>query len=389
MLTYYLIYIPIILLCVFYKAPQKRQDDVIKIWILAITLFGGLRWKTGYDWDTYFALFRDLDWGNFLSYSKYGDLSLQTIEPLYAFLNVLVKSIFGKYYVFNLLVCFFIHYSYYRFAKYHIPQCPIICFCFVELVLVAFFPVRQTLATAVLLWGFRYIKEQKLFPYLVVVALAFCIHRMSIVALPLYWVGKVRLNDAVIIPLFFSFVVIGKLVQNYVIMLSLVLGGQLGELLNTYTETQSIERTGIPITTIFLNCIFLGLYLYFRKKFRLKNDKWYNFCLNSFILFFGIMAIFAQGMGDMTRLISVFLPGHCLLFSSILIYSLRRNPTVLMKSNSKVVANRDKLTDTVCMFTIVFAFAYILYKFATMFNDYYFEDACLPYRTIFDFSVLI
>ena len=388
MVIYYSIYSLLLIFFFLYKLTPKQQGTLIKFWVVIITLFGGLRWNTGYDWDSYLSIYKELDWSNFLNYSKYGGVSIQTVEPLYAFLNVLVKSVFGKYFYLNIIECFIIHYAYYRFAKYHLPQCPILCFCFLEVVLVAFFPVRQTLAMGILLLGIRFIKERKLLPYLSIVAIAFFIHRMSIVALPLYWLGKIRLNNIFIIAIFFSFIIIGRLLQDYFTLISIAMGGQLGEIASTYTENQTVERNGVPIITILLNIIFLCLYLYYRHKFTLNHDEWFNYCLNSYLLFVGIMVVFSQGMGDMTRLICLFLPGHCLLFSSITAYSLTGKPTLLPKSDTTQISMHDQIPPIIRFFSVTFFILYFSYKIVQCFSDYYFEDACIPYRTIFEYSML-
>lgn len=389
MAIYYIIYSLLVIYCFLYKLPPKQQELLIKFWIIIITLFGGLRWNTGYDWDSYYDIYKGVEWSNFLNYSKYGESSLQTIEPLYAFLNVFIKKLFGQYFVLNLLVSFFVHYSYYKFAKYHLPRCPILCFCFVEVVLVAFFPVRQTLAMAVLLWSFYFIKERKLLPYIIIVAAAFFIHRMSIVALPLYWIGKIRLKDGFIVVLFFSFIVVGKLLQEYFTLLTLLLGGQLGEIASTYSKNETVAKEGLPIITILLNSIFLFLYLFFRRKYDLTNDAWYNTLLNCFVLFFGVLFVFSNGMADMTRLQCIFLPGHILLFSSITASSLYKDSRILPSICKPTSLNHVSIAPIIRVFAVFFFYAYLVYRIPTCFSDYFFEIVCVPYRTILDFPYLI
>ena len=389
MVIYYTIFIALYLCCFFYKAPAKTQLSVMKIWVLIFTLFGGLRWHTGSDWDAYLFLFNDLDWSNFYDYSKYGEKSLQKIEPLFAFMNVIIKTVFQKYYWFNIIECFVIHFAYYKFSKYHLPKCPILCFVFLEIICIAYFPVRQTLAASVLFLGLRYIKERKLVKYLLFVFVAFYIHKMSIVALPLYWLQNIHLKDRYAIAVFLSFIVIGKILQDYFVNFVFLLGGELGEVAQIYTENQTVENTGLPIITLIVNGMFLFIYLYIRRKFNLRQDDWYNQNLNMYLMFVGTLVVFANGMNDLTRLIIVFLPGHCLLFSSIAAYSLKGDSRCIQYSGRIALPTNDRVISVFKLFLGFLFFAYCAYRIPQCFSDYFFKYVCIPYRTIFDFPSVI
>jgi hypothetical protein len=58
--------------------------------------------------------------------------------------------------------------------------------------------VRQLLAEAIILHGFRYIYERKFFNYCVIIAIAFCFHNTAIFLLPIYFLYNIRLNPRMV-----------------------------------------------------------------------------------------------------------------------------------------------------------------------------------------------
>ena len=62
-----------------------------------------------------------------------------------------------------------------------------------------FYILRQSLVFIVAIWAFRYAVERKPWKYLLVCCLAILFHRAALVLLPLYLVGRIRINRKIIV----------------------------------------------------------------------------------------------------------------------------------------------------------------------------------------------
>lgn len=364
---YYTIHILLFLCCFLYKKNQQIQKTILKFWIVFITLFGGLRWNVGTDWDSYLYFFYDINFDTIFKYERHD--GADTMEPLFSVLNLLVRTFFQKFFILNILEVLIVQIAYYKFSTYHFPKIPLLCYSFMMVVFPAYFPVRSTLALAISLFSFRFIKERRILPFLALTLIAYFIHQKSIVLLPMYWIGKCHFKGWFLFSCFICFFVMSKIFQSYFISISLLLGGSVGEKALHYTGYQTVEKI-LPYTTLLLNGLFLSLYLYFRKVNKLYNDDWYNALLNLFLMYCGIIFIFSNGMSDLVRLIGNFFPAHCILFVSCFEWSNRINNKLL----------------SACIVT--FFFAYYLYRIPQCFSDVFFMFECVPYKTIFDYSVI-
>lgn len=57
MTLYYIIFSFLLISCTFEIATTKIKYRVLILWGLFFTLFGGLRWQTGGDWEQYYDHF--------------------------------------------------------------------------------------------------------------------------------------------------------------------------------------------------------------------------------------------------------------------------------------------------------------------------------------------
>ena len=87
-----------------FNSPKYANRSLLFFSIVFI-LFRGLRWNVGSDWSLYLKTFENLEFSNFLSY-KYNDVAI--IEPGYALLSIVIKSIGGNYTTFLLVMNGFI-----------------------------------------------------------------------------------------------------------------------------------------------------------------------------------------------------------------------------------------------------------------------------------------
>ncbi|MCQ2246605.1 MAG: EpsG family protein [Bacteroidaceae bacterium] len=378
--VYIVIHILVFLSLVFeFKSSIKTKQNIIKLWCIFFTLFGGLRWGIGNDWDQYYEHFQRAEWNNIFNYDRYGN-GRELLEPGFVFLNVLVKTIFGKYFFFNILVTGFIQFSYYRFSTFVYPKRPLLVYAFLMNMASNYFAVRAGLCFGIILWAYMYMIRNDLKHYVLVLLLAFFIHNQCIVLFPLFWLNKVRLNFTFASLLYIIVAILSVKFQQMFSMLTLVVGGDLGEKAAGYTEfqTEGLEETGIGLMGILLNYIFLCMYYYVQKKGSFYTKGWYNNCVNGFLIYISIFMVFSSGMGDLARLSSMYFPSQVVLLMYFIMYF------------SGEMHNKDKIKERcskkVKFLVYAFFILYFVYKLPGNWSGPFFEDAYLPYTTIFDFT---
>lgn len=366
---YYTIFSLVLVSCLFEKANNKAKKCVLFSWGIFFTLFGGLRWQTGGDWDQYYNHFLASEWSNIFSYDRYGN-GAETLEPGFVFINVLVKSIFSKFYWYNILLCGFIQYTYIKVSKYYAPERPIMMYAFLTLMNANYFPVRQGLSITIALWAFQTIKERKLKTFLLLVFIAFNIHNAALILLPAYWIGRIRMKPIFVFTVFLILMTVGFYFQDTFTYLSTLMGGDLGEKALRYTEGQTegfdVERSYFMGNAIALFLLFVYLKV---RDLKVEDERWMNILINSFVIYYGIAFMFREGMGDLTRLKSYYFLPNAILF----MYSLKY---------LKYYGKTFKLAGT------LFFVLYMAYQVSKSCDGYYFMDANVPYKTIFDYNYI-
>jgi hypothetical protein len=161
----------------------------LALYVLLFTAFWGLRWNCGTDWDTFHQAYIDARWGNIFSYIRYGE---EKMEYGYMLLNVLVKRMGFGYTGFLILSNFFVI-SVYAWFLYRNTDNPIFSLAALlssQLV----FPVRQTLAAAILLISHDYAIRGRNKHAVLVALIASSIHISALAAIPLLFLLKFRVN---------------------------------------------------------------------------------------------------------------------------------------------------------------------------------------------------
>ena len=366
---YYTIHILLFFSCIFELSRTKSKKKIIIIfWCIFFTLFGGLRWKIGGDWEQYYNHFQNCEWSNIFNYDRYGN-GVETLEPGFVFINATIKYIFGEFYWYNLIIVGFIQYTYYKFTLEFSPKYPILMYAFLMLLASAYFPVRAGLALGVVYWSYKYIRERNLKKFLLIVLCAGMIHYQCFIILPFYWVGHIKLNFLIASIIYLLFIISARLFQEYFIILSAIIGGDIGEKALSYSDFETEGFKGPSYLGWALNYFFLCIYFYIRKRGNYQNDIWYNTLINIFIAYNGLFIIFSSGMGDLTRLASAFFPAQAILFLFSINYF------------SSINKKYAKLA-------ILFYILYYSYKITGVGSGYFFESTCIPYKTIFDYNII-
>lgn len=88
------------------------------------------------------------------------------------------------------------------------------------------------------------------------------------------------------------------------------------------------------------------------------------------MMYNAIFMICSNGMQDLNRLAQVYFPAQVILLGSSVLYFANKQNIILKTA------------------PILFYLSYILYKIPSNWSDYFFKEACVPYKTIFDFNLI-
>ena len=176
---------------------MKNTKLYFVICAILIALFAGLRYNTGADWSLYES--------NFYKMAELGNVA--NWELGYYWINLLFYHVFGNYYVLQFVASAFLLYSVARFLWRHTdyPIFSLLLFFIMFVnngILMA--QVRQSIAVAVILFGYEYIINRSLGKFLCIVMLACLFHISAIFAFPLYFMTK-RIPNFILIALILIF----------------------------------------------------------------------------------------------------------------------------------------------------------------------------------------
>lgn len=230
-----------------------------------ILIFSALRFDVGYDYSMYYSIIE----GNI----RWFDAQINRIE-LVPRLLILFSNFIGFYQFFFISTSFLITYFFYKSIKNNSSDkwlSTLIFVCFPLFFFMSLSIVRQYLAVAIIFYAFKYIKQKKLWSYLVIIILCTFIHESAILALPIYFLY-------------------GNFVNKKVIVLLYILGFFSSEILSFFIKLTSerysiylgrISGEGGNLILIFFQIIGL-LLLPLVYNFRDKEDKEFNFYLLSY-----------------------------------------------------------------------------------------------------------
>ncbi len=361
-MIYHLLFFLLAACCVvrLYTKPSQKNFLLFASACL-IVLFQALRWRTGTDWLPYEEFFRSC-----ISHPDSFEF-----EFGYAFLNRAVRSVTDSYTVFLFVECGLTVFFWSLFAREMNTQSP--CVILLSLFVAGVFPIRYTLAAAIILCSYIYILQRRLVPFLLMVFLAFSIHRTAIVFAPVYFVAtrhysfkSLLLLYAVAVSLgFFIDFVFGNLLQ----MASLAyehMNSTVQEKMNAYMSQEvsdAHQMTPLRIALSLLNStLFLFFFGYFRKKF-FASDALFNMLFNLYVLGLCFNRLFIQALPELNRLTALFAGG----FTVMLVMIIAR-----YKQQTRLVLTM-----------LLLVYTYTIYC-RVIYGTY--EDLFIPYMSVFDGS---
>ncbi len=256
------------------RLKETLRKKVSFVLVLYMSLFAGLRYNTGGDFVHYKNFFEEC--------VKEGNI--YTWESGYFFLNFLIKTLFGKFVILQLLVSFFLSFSSYYFYKKE-SKYPIFIFSiFVSFTLYDYFfaLIRQSIAVAIIFFASRFIFKREAKKYFLLVAIAFMFHSSAIIAIPLYFMC-VSWGRVVPIVLLVLFQFAGPtLIMNVINGISFILPERMQMAVDIYFSSDVFSApvsmgTGLyNLSRILLSIVVVFLFT--------KNDNRYSFFINCLVV---------------------------------------------------------------------------------------------------------
>ncbi len=283
----------------------------LEIAFIFVFLFSAIRYDFGADYMNYYTAYQDFvrynDFGNFLTDHR----SQQ--EPGWAILCLLSRPIgfFGLVAIISL----FVSLIYYKFIKTYIPlrwQWIVVYFYMIDpyCFLIQLSTIRQTLSTAIFICALSLFYDKKFIMSVLVVILAFSIHRSAFVLFPLIFIGFIPQNNgkqlsilalAAFFVLYFSVDVIFNWLLPF--MMS---NDTLSDYIQIYMQETSPNTFGIG--ALLANIPFIILLLYVRRsKIWRSSDRHIWKLITLLALFYYLISPLSLLTGIIGRLSSYFL----------------------------------------------------------------------------------
>lgn len=381
-MTIYLLLYGLLLFSIFFddeKLNLKSKKELLIWWVLIFTVFRGLRWDTGTDWDQYFYVFQRSTLDNVFNYARNGGAI--SMEPGYVFMNAIVKALGGNYTVFLLLSNFLVLWAYYKFSIAN-SKTPIMVFVLL-MFSTQFFPVRIGIAVGILMIGLFDLSNLNLKKALFFTFLASTVHSSSIVFAPILILGSRRFkpntNLTVFVAIAFLILAETPLFKTFLTTVSEnigFLGDDVAHKFDNYLDFDITKKGAvIAVGGIINNVIFIVLLFLFGKmvdkvlknNFSKENEIYYTFLFNTFFVFVMISIVFqGDNMAGLRRLQNYFMFAFPLLFSYFIYRNKIAYPTLSVILNLGLVM-------------------YALFRSYSLFFGGY-PEAHFPYKSIFDFA---
>lgn len=181
--------------------PEKIRKQYIAFVCIIFMLQSGLRnVAVGADTYQYYLYFEETkleSFGKLLSNFFQVFTNSETKDSGYPLVQKLFQIFSSNYTVYLIFIAILFFSALGRFLYYNVTRLRDVVFAFIlyQSLFYDFFSItglRQTLATAILLFGFDFIVRRKLILFLIVVIIAATIHQSALLYLPFYFIANIR-----------------------------------------------------------------------------------------------------------------------------------------------------------------------------------------------------
>lgn len=284
-----------------------RKDKLINYFLLLFFIcFVGLKSAGGTDFGNYEEIYYKLQWST---------LTKSLIEPLYAILNVFLKSIWNNFYFFWFVIAVInLSIKISVFQKYTLCLSAALLIYSVGLFIERDFDgVRQGLSIGFCYLSIPYILKDRFIPFLLLVLAATFTHASSIVFLLIYPFRKILISKGFIFIFIFIGIVFVFLNQSIFNLINGFIPIEIVKVkIELYMENEDYSAVqGLNIGLVF-RIVILLLFVFLRERIKM-NERLYIVLRNGFFfsimlsLFFYDMQILAHRMPYVFRELQIFI----------------------------------------------------------------------------------
>lgn len=363
-MIYILIYLPFILSCFLdsKKKSIKTKTHICLFWVFILSLFWGLRWECGTDWEQFHDTYYQCHFYNIFDFDRG---NYEPLEPGYVFINAIFNTFHLPYTIFLLFISFYILYLWMRFCvKY--SEYPIISFIYFVISLGIFFPTRQALAMAILTLAYKYIIYKSFYKFSLIVLIAASIHTSALLGFILYLLPMMKLSKSLIVCLYLITFSLGNILPSVMNWFLSSLGG-IGSLIIIRLEsyTQVVSSMGDDFSTRGIMSYLLSIsfiFLFVLKKYNSSTNTLIKASFNGYLAMEMIKSVFANIMRDLMRLELFFRPSASIMIGQFF-GEYNRNKVLFYLSRG------------------IFACLMFYFFYKMLFG--YFSSLYLPYKSVF------
>jgi len=235
---------------------------------------------------------------------------------------------------------------------------------------IAVFPIRYTLASNIILFSYSFILKKKFVPYILLILLAFSIHRMTIIFLPLYFIARKEYSFKTILFIYGTCIVLGILSDftfGNILRSATALYGNMSEVVQGKMDAyitgdipHYAKMTPLRYCLSLVNSTFFILLFYYFKQRLFTNNAMYNMLFNLYVFGISFNRIVFQLIPDLARLTSLFSGGFIIMIIMIL----------------------SRYNKSVQLFGTIILVGYIFGSFYSSINGTY-RDLFFPYYSVF------
>jgi hypothetical protein len=301
MVIYYIIFILLLYPALNYKDRLriKKNNLSLKLLLVVIVIFSGLRDSTGGDWGNYVSMYN-----TFLPYMSYTD-ALKHSDPLFWLLSLTMYKVGLGFYGTNLVISIIFVIGLYKLLIQQPNPLLGLMVAYPYLIIVVLMGyTRQAAAIGFIMWGLSYIRKKNFYKYIIMVFLATTFHKTAIIMIGIgLFDGKK-----------------GKLLKTISVLLvgiglwSAFVSQEQAMLIHNYIDAQ-MKSSGAIIRVV-MNIIPAYLIIYTKKKWKKYFDDytfWFIIAVFSFVLL--LMLSVASTAVD--RIALYFIPIQIVVFSRL------------------------------------------------------------------------
>ncbi len=263
-----------------------RKQYIILVCTMLILQSGLRNWGVGSDTYAYYEAFeyvKGMSWKDVLnSFIEVYQLG-EGKDPGYNLFQKIIQVVIHDYQLYLILIAviFFSAFGNFIYRNTSRVSDAVLAFTFYSVLFYAFFSItghRQTIATAVALFGFELIKKRKLLLFVIIIIIAATIHKSVLIFLPLYFVVKLK-N----VKMFYGFI----LAIFPILFLFRVPVSNFFKLIGGYAEDFGIyAQAGTPVFTALMILIAVFVFMRYKEVLLIKPEAKLYYIAFALALFF-------------------------------------------------------------------------------------------------------